>query len=179
MKQQWRTVTQEQESRFSGFKERRSLIGVDLINQSFAWTNPPIPSTLTFMYPALYIHLNTLYFSYTLCIDLILHFVFVYKLLDWLHFSITEKDVNRTDRNHPFFEGEHNLNVTVLHDILMTYVMYNFDLGYVQGMSDLLAPILYVTQNEATAFWCFVGYMDMVVSIPSDIIIPHMTNLPV
>lgn len=46
----------------------------------------------------------------------------------------------------------------------MTYVMYNFDLGYVQGMSDLLAPILYVTQDEATAFWCFVGYMDMVVS---------------
>lgn len=76
----------------------------------------------------------------------------------------TEKDVNRTDRNHPFFEGEHNPNVTLLHDILMTFVMYNFDLGYVQGMSDLLAPILYVTQDEATAFWCFVGYMDMVVS---------------
>lgn len=76
-----------------------------------------------------------------------------------------EKDVNRTDRNHPFFEGEHNPNVTLLHDILMTYVMYNFDLGYVQGMSDLLAPILYVTQHEATAFWCFVGYMNMVVSV--------------
>lgn len=72
--------------------------------------------------------------------------------------------MNRTDRNHPFFEGEHNPNVTLLHDILMTFVMYNFDLGYVQGMSDLLAPILYVTQDEATAFWCFVGYMDMVVS---------------
>lgn len=81
-----------------------------------------------------------------------------------VHISDAEKDVNRTDRNHPFFEGEHNLNVTALHDILMTYIMYNFDLGYVQGMSDLLAPILYVTQNEATAFWCFVGYMDMVVS---------------
>ena len=80
-------------------------------------------------------------------------------------FLFTEKDVNRTDRNHPFFEGEHNPNVVLLHDILMTYVMYNFDLGYVQGMSDLLAPILYVTQNESMAFWCFVGYMDMVVSI--------------
>lgn len=80
-------------------------------------------------------------------------------------FFFSEKDVNRTDRNHPFFEGEHNPNVTLLHDILMTYVMYNFDLGYVQGMSDLLAPILYVTQHEATAFWCFVGYMNMVVSV--------------
>ncbi|ROT66158.1 putative TBC1 domain family member 15-like isoform X2 [Penaeus vannamei] len=99
MKQQWKTISEDQENRFTGFKERKSLI---------------------------------------------------------------EKDVNRTDRNHPFFEGEHNPNVTLLHDILMTYVMYNFDLGYVQGMSDLLAPILYVTQHEATAFWCFVGYMNMV-----------------
>ena len=43
-----------------------------------------------------------------------------------------EKDVFRTDRTHPFFAGENNKNVTLLQDILMTYVMYNFDLGYVQ-----------------------------------------------
>lgn len=29
-------------------------------------------------------------------------------------------------------------------------------------MSDLLAPILYVMQNEVEAFWCFVGFMKMV-----------------
>ena len=29
-------------------------------------------------------------------------------------------------------------------------------------MSDLLAPILFVMQNEVDAFWCFVGYMDRV-----------------
>ena len=31
-------------------------------------------------------------------------------------------------------------------------------------MSDLLAPLLVVMDNEVDAFWCFVGYMDMVVS---------------
>ncbi|XP_018007297.1 TBC1 domain family member 15 isoform X2 [Hyalella azteca] len=76
--------------------------------------------------------------------------------------SLIEKDVNRTDRSHPFYEGDDNPNVQLLHNILMSYVMFNFDLGYVQGMSDLLAPILYVTQNECAAFWCFVGYIDIV-----------------
>jgi hypothetical protein len=52
----------------------------------------------------------------------------------------------------------------LLSDILMTYVMYNFDLGYVQGMSDLLSPILCVMTNEVDAFWCFVGFMDKVVT---------------
>ncbi|XP_017475372.1 PREDICTED: TBC1 domain family member 15 isoform X1 [Rhagoletis zephyria] len=73
-----------------------------------------------------------------------------------------EKDVKRTDRSLQFFAGEDNPNLTVLHGILMTYVMYNFDLGYVQGMSDLLAPILSIQGNEVDAFWCFVGFMDMV-----------------
>ena len=41
----------------------------------------------------------------------------------------------------------------------MTYVMFNFDLGYVQGMSDLLAPIMVVMNDEVDSFWCFVGYM--------------------
>ncbi|KAG4073447.1 hypothetical protein HA402_000671 [Bradysia odoriphaga] len=60
------------------------------------------------------------------------------------------------------FTGDDNENLGLLQDILMTYVMYNFDLGYVQGMSDLLAPILRIMTNEVDAFWCFVGFMDMV-----------------
>lgn len=53
-----------------------------------------------------------------------------------------EKDVKRTDRSLDYFAGDDNPNLLSLQGILMTYVMYNFDLGYVQGMSDLLAPIL-------------------------------------
>ncbi len=30
-------------------------------------------------------------------------------------------------------------------------------------MSDLLAPILFVIEDELDAFWCFVAYMDRVV----------------
>lgn len=77
--------------------------------------------------------------------------------------SLIEKDVNRTDRTMDFYAGENNTNLQLLNDILVTYVMYNFDLGYVQGMSDLLSPILYLLRNEVDAFWCFAGFMSKVV----------------
>ncbi|XP_056639097.1 TBC1 domain family member 15 [Diorhabda sublineata] len=76
--------------------------------------------------------------------------------------SLIEKDVNRTDRNLVYFAGEDNPNLQTLNDILMTYIMYNFDLGYVQGMSDLLSPILMLLDNEVDSFWCFVGFMNKV-----------------
>ncbi|XP_057376662.1 TBC1 domain family member 15-like [Daphnia carinata] len=76
--------------------------------------------------------------------------------------DLIEKDVNRTDRTIPFYAGENNANVSTLRDVLMTYMMYDFDLGYVQGMSDLLAPLLYVLDDEVDAFWCFVAYMERV-----------------
>lgn len=43
-----------------------------------------------------------------------------------------EKDVHRTDRTQSYFEGDNNPNLIALKNILMTYVMFNFDLGYVQ-----------------------------------------------
>ncbi|XP_056609721.1 TBC1 domain family member 17 [Triplophysa dalaica] len=78
------------------------------------------------------------------------------------HRSLIERDVNRTDRQHSFFSGNENPGLALLHDVLMTYCMFNFDLGYVQGMSDLLAPLLFVTQNEVESFWCLTGFMELV-----------------
>ncbi|TFJ96470.1 succinyl-CoA:3-ketoacid-CoA transferase [Platysternon megacephalum] len=76
--------------------------------------------------------------------------------------SLIERDVSRTDRSNKFYQGGENPALVLLHDVLMTYCVYNFDLGYVQGMSDLLSPVLYVTQNEVDAFWCFAGFMELV-----------------
>jgi hypothetical protein len=87
----------------------------------------------------------------------------------------TEKDVHRTDRNVPIFAGEDiphpdpdspfagvgtNVHMEQLKDMLLTYNEYNRDLGYVQGMSDLLAPIYAVLQDDALAFWAFKCFMD-------------------
>ena len=69
----------------------------------------------------------------------------------------------RTDRELPMFKDPNSPKLVQLEHILRTYVMYNFDLGYVQGMSDLLAPLLAVMDNEVDSFWCFAGFMDMVV----------------
>ena len=89
-----------------------------------------------------------------------------------------EKDVHRTDRQVPLFAGEDtphpdpdspfsdvgtNVHLEQMKDILLTYNEYNRDLGYVQGMSDLLAPIYAVMQDDALAFWGFVGFMKRMV----------------
>uniref|UniRef100_A0A2P2MEV4 TBC1 domain family member 15 n=1 Tax=Rhizophora mucronata TaxID=61149 RepID=A0A2P2MEV4_RHIMU len=74
--------------------------------------------------------------------------------------GLIDKDVVRTDRSHYFYDGDDNPNVTILHNILLTYSFYNFDLGYCQGMSDLLAPIMFVMKEESESFWCFVALME-------------------
>lgn len=86
-----------------------------------------------------------------------------------------EKDVHRTDRNVPIFQGEDiphpdpkspfadvgtNVHLEQMKEMLLTYNEYNKDLGYVQGMSDLLAPIYAVIQDDAVAFWAFQKYME-------------------
>jgi hypothetical protein len=43
--------------------------------------------------------------------------------------------------------------------ILEAYALYDPEIGYCQGMSDLLAPIITVFEEDHEAFWCFVGFM--------------------
>ncbi|KAJ4841245.1 hypothetical protein Tsubulata_022384, partial [Turnera subulata] len=43
--------------------------------------------------------------------------------------------------------------------ILEAYALYDPEIGYCQGMSDLLSPIIAVIPEDHEAFWCFVGYM--------------------
>ena len=44
-----------------------------------------------------------------------------------------DKDINRTDSSHSFYKN--SANIDTLRSILLTYSMYNFDLGYCQVIS--------------------------------------------
>ncbi|KAF6765149.1 GTPase-activating protein gyp7 [Ephemerocybe angulata] len=53
-----------------------------------------------------------------------------------------------------------NEHIDRMAGVLLTYNFFEKDLGYVQGMSDLCAPIYVVMAgNEEMTFWCFVQYM--------------------
>eukprot|EP01135_Chromosphaera_perkinsii_P003632 Nk52_evm11s250 gene=Nk52_evmTU11s250 len=70
------------------------------------------------------------------------------------------KDVQRTDRDHHYYEKNESVVADKLEHILCSYAMFNPQLGYIQGMSDLLSPILYVMEDEIDSYWCFKTYMD-------------------
>lgn len=75
--------------------------------------------------------------------------------------SLIERDVIRSDRSHPFY-AENSQNLTTFTTLLMTYMMYDFDIGYLQGMSDLAAPILFVFNGDLVkSFWIFVEVMKL------------------
>ncbi|GIL66600.1 hypothetical protein Vafri_20088, partial [Volvox africanus] len=76
------------------------------------------------------------------------------------HRAAVEKDVRRTDRSHPFFAREGCAGLRALRNILLTHVVYDRDLGYCQGMSDLAAPLLVIMRDEAEAFWAFAALME-------------------
>uniref|UniRef100_A0A8C5DYI2 Rab-GAP TBC domain-containing protein n=1 Tax=Gouania willdenowi TaxID=441366 RepID=A0A8C5DYI2_GOUWI len=78
-----------------------------------------------------------------------------------------DKDVVRTDRSNHFFRGENNPNVEIMRRVLLNYAVFNPGMGYCQGMSDLVAPLLTEIQDESDTFWCFVGLMENTIFISS------------
>ncbi|XP_045425940.1 TBC1 domain family member 16 isoform X2 [Lemur catta] len=86
----------------------------------------------------------------------------------WRNVQFTvDKDVVRTDRSNQFFRGEGNPNVESMRRILLNYAVYNPAVGYSQGMSDLVAPILAEVLDESDTFWCFVGLMQNTIFVSS------------
>ena len=73
--------------------------------------------------------------------------------------NMVRKDVLRTDRQHAFFAGEGNPNVTTLFNILTTYALNHQSVSYCQGMSDLASPLLVTIGEEAHTYLCFVALM--------------------
>ncbi|KAJ7959400.1 GTPase-activating protein GYP7 [Quillaja saponaria] len=65
--------------------------------------------------------------------------------------------VGLKDYNH--LEPSRIFHASRLVAILEAYALYDPEIGYCQGMSDLLSPIISVISEDHEAFWCFVGFM--------------------
>nr|XP_011470185.1 PREDICTED: small G protein signaling modulator 1 isoform X3 [Fragaria vesca subsp. vesca] len=88
---------------------------------------------------------------------------------DWIPYSPTQAEVSN-DRARRSAEAvglkdyDHLEPCRVFHAarlvaILEAYALYDPEIGYCQGMSDLLSPIAAVMTEDHEAFWCFVGFM--------------------
>lgn len=61
-------------------------------------------------------------------------------------------DVNRTYRNNIMFRDRYGVKQQALFNVLSAYSMYNTEVGYCQGMSEI-AALLLMYLNEEDAFW--------------------------
>ncbi|XP_039285973.1 USP6 N-terminal-like protein [Nilaparvata lugens] len=61
-------------------------------------------------------------------------------------------DVNRTYRDHVFFRQRYNAKQQQLFNVLGAYSVYNVEIGYCQGMSQIAALLLMYLEEE-DAFW--------------------------
>ncbi|XP_028967927.1 small G protein signaling modulator 1 [Galendromus occidentalis] len=80
---------------------------------------------------------------------------FTSDLLDLfgLNMHRIDKDVRRCDRNIDYFVSNDNLDK--LRNVMCTYVWEHLDVGYVQGMCDLAAPLLVIFDDEVMCYSCF------------------------
>jgi len=64
--------------------------------------------------------------------------------------SVIVHDVHRTQADHQLHEAHKPL----MTEVLRAYAAFDPDVGYGQGMSDMLAVILYSLEDAALSFWC-------------------------
>lgn len=82
------------------------------------------------------------------------------KILDLFELNLhrIDKDVQRCDRNHEYFSKAKNLEK--LRNIMSSYVWRHLDVGYMQGMCDLAAPLLIIFDHESIVYSLFVKLME-------------------
>ncbi|KAI4365285.1 hypothetical protein MLD38_021282 [Melastoma candidum] len=88
---------------------------------------------------------------------------------DWVVFSPSQANVTEESarqfansvglKNYDHLEPCQIFHAARLVAILEAYALYDPEIGYCQGMSDLLSPIISVMEEDDEAFWCFVGFM--------------------
>lgn len=84
--------------------------------------------------------------------------VYSMELLDLFSLNLhrIDKDVQRCDRNYWYFTTE---NLEKLRNVMCTYVWQHLDIGYLQGMCDLVAPLLVIFDDEVLTYSCFCELM--------------------
>ncbi|KAH8042601.1 hypothetical protein HPB51_024822 [Rhipicephalus microplus] len=84
--------------------------------------------------------------------------VYSSDLLDLFSLNLhrIDKDVQRCDRNYAYFT---TANLEKLRNVMCTYVWEHLDVGYVQGMCDLVAPLLVIFDDEMLTYSCFCELM--------------------
>jgi hypothetical protein len=152
-KQQWLSITKVQESKFRKFRQRKFLIGNNefvFFRMKIFWQESIRSPCLIFLQKTIQsVQIENILLSVTIKVPLSKNFT--------IFFSPTASTIS-----------------ILVWTISLTFHWNLFSLdsddcqidtweGYVQGMSDLLAPLLLVIEDEADTFWCFKGYMDLVV----------------
>ncbi|KAL8538100.1 hypothetical protein ACS0TY_000160 [Phlomoides rotata] len=88
---------------------------------------------------------------------------------EWITYAptqavVSEAEAHRAAEAVELKDYDHLIPSRVFHAtrlvaILEAYALYDPEIGYCQGMSDLLSPIITVMTEDHEAFWCFIGFM--------------------
>ncbi|GJR67536.1 GTPase-activating protein GYP7-like protein isoform X1 [Tanacetum coccineum] len=88
---------------------------------------------------------------------------------EWIVYTPSQAAVSSTEANklaesvclkdYNHLEPCRIYHASRLVSILEAYALHDSEIGYCQGMSDLLSPIISVMEDDSEAFWCFVGFM--------------------